>query len=153
MFINKEDLGSVIYDYQVDQITDGNDDLVMQACNAAIEEAKSYLTPNTDSTKWLDGRLLYDVESIFNKEGNDRHALVVQHCCTLAKWYIAELCNADFIYEKAKDRYDRATSWFTKVAAGTINVSSLPQLVRDETTAGDKQPFEFGSRAKFNHDY
>lgn len=153
MFINKADLGSVIYDYQVDQITDGNDDIVMQACDAAIEEAKSYLTPNTDSNKWLDGRLLYDVESIFNKEGNDRHALVVQYCCTLAKWYIADLCNADFIYEKAKDRYDRAVSWFTKVAAGTINVSSLPQLVRDETTAGDKQPFEFGSREKFNHDY
>lgn len=153
MFIEKEDLGSVLYDYQLDQITDGNDDLVAQACNAAVEEAKSYLTPNPDDKKWLDGRLLYDVETIFSKTGNDRHSLIVQHCCTLAKWHVAELCNADFIYEKAKDRYDRAIDWFTKVAKGTINVSSLPQLVRDDTTVGDKQPFEFGSRAKFNHDY
>lgn len=153
MFIEKADLGSVLYEYQIDQITDGNDDLVAQACNAAIEEAKSYLTPNPDSKQWLDGRLLYDVEAIFSKAGNDRHSLIVQHCCTMAKWYVAELCNADFIYEKAKERYDRAVDWFTKVAKGTINVSSLPQLVRDETTAGDKQPFEFGSRAKFNHDY
>lgn len=153
MFIEKADLGSVLYEYQIDQITDGNDDLVAQACNAAIEEAKSYLTPNVEDKKWLDGRLLYDVETIFSQEGNDRHSLIVQHCCTMAKWYVAELCNADFIYEKAKERYDRAVDWFTKVAKGTINVSSLPQLTRDETTAGDKQPFQFGSRAKFNHDY
>jgi phage gp36-like protein len=153
MFIEKIDLGSVLYEYQLDQITEGNDDLIAQACNAAIEEAKSYLTPNTDNNQWLDGRLLYDVETIFAATGNDRHSLVVQHCCTIAKWYVAELCNADFIYEKAKERYDRAIDWFTKVARGTINVSSLPQLVRDETTAGTKQPFEFGSRAKFNHDY
>lgn len=153
MFIGKEDLGSAIYDYQLDQITDGNDDLVAQACSAAIDEAKSYLTPNTDNTKWLDGRLLYDVEAIFSKSGNDRHSLIVQHCCTLAKWYVAELCNADFIYEKAKDRYDRAVAWFNKVAEGKINVSTLPQLVRDDITAGEKQPFEMGSREKFNHDY
>jgi hypothetical protein len=153
MFIEKKDLGTAMYEYQMDQITDGDDDIIAQACNAAIEEAKSYLTPNPDRKQWLDGRLLYDVEAIFSKEGDDRHSLVVQHCCTIAKWYVAELCNADFIYEKAKERYDRAIKWFDNVARGTINVSSLPQLVRDETTAGTKQPFEFGSRAKFNHDY
>ncbi|MBP4139634.1 phage protein Gp36 family protein [Flavobacterium geliluteum] len=152
MFIEKADLGSVLYDYQIDQITDGNDDLVAQACNSAIEEAKSYLTPNINDKKWLDGRLLYDVETIFSKTGNDRHSLIVQHCATMAKWYVAELCNADFIYEKAKERYDRAVDWFTKVAKGTINVSTLPQLVRDDTTAGEKQPFEMGSRVKFNHE-
>lgn len=153
MFIEKADLGSVLYEYQLDEITEGDDNLVSQACNAAIEEAKSYLTPNANSRQWLDGRLLYDVEAIFSATGNDRHSLVVQHCCTLAKWYVAELCNADFIYEKARERYDRAIKWFDNVARGTINVSTLPQLVRDETTAGEKQPFEFGSRTKFNHDY
>lgn len=153
MFIEKADLGSVLYEYQLDEITEGDDNLVLQACNAAIEEAKSYLTPNANNKQWLDGRLLYDVEAIFTATGNDRHSLVVQHCCTLAKWYVAELCNADFIYEKARERYDRAIKWFDNVARGTINVSTLPQLVRDETTAGEKQPFEFGSRAKFNHDY
>lgn len=153
MFIEKEDLGSVLYEYQLDQITDGNDDIVAQACSAAIEEAMSYLTPNPDNRAWLDGRFLYDVEAIFSATGDDRHSLIVQHCCTIAKWYVAELCNADFIYEKAKERYDRAIQWFTKIANGTINLKTLPKLVRDETTAGDKQPFQFGSRVKFNHDY
>ena len=153
MFINKEDLGNVLYVYQLDQITDGNDDIVAQACAAAVEEANSYLTANINTNTWLDGRILYDVDAIFSAAGNDRHSLIVQHCCTLAKWHIAELCNADFIYEKAKDRYDRAIDWFTKIAKGTINLTSLPQLVRDETTAGDKNPFEFGSNPKFNHQY
>lgn len=153
MFITKEDLGNVIYDYQLDQITEGDDNIVAQGIAAAIEEAKSYLTSNPEDKKWLDGRLLYDVEAIFNAEELDRNSLILQHCCTLAKWHIAELCNADFIYEKAKERYDRAIAWFTKIANGTINLSSLPQLVRNEETVGDKQPFEFGSRAKFNHDY
>ena len=153
MFIEKEDLGNVIYDYQLDQITDGDDNIVAQGIAAAVEEAKSYLTPNLNDKKWLDGRILYDVETIFNATELDRNSLILQHCCTLANWHIAQLCNADFIYEKAKDRYDRAISWFTKIATGTINLSTLPQLVRDEETAGDKQPFEFGSRTKFNHDY
>ena len=153
MFIEKEDLGNVIYDYQLDQITDGDDNIVAQGIAAAVEEAKSYLTPNLNDKKWLDGRILYDVETIFSATELDRNSLILQHCCTLAKWHIAQLCNADFIYEKAKDRYDRAIDWFTKIAKGTINLSTLPQLVRDEETAGDKQPFEFGSRKKFNHDY
>lgn len=153
MFITKDDLGNVIYDYQLDQITEGDDNIVNQGIAAAIEEAKSYLTPNPEDKKWLDGRLLYDVETIFSATGLDRNSLILQHCCTLAKWHIAELCNADFIYEKAKEHYDRAIAWFTKIANGTINLSSLPQLERTEESAGAKQPFEFGSRAKFNHDY
>lgn len=153
MFIVKEDLGNVIYDYQLDQITDGDDNIIAQGIAAAVEEAKSYLTPNINDRQWLNGRLLYDVEAIFSATELDRNSLILQHCCTLAKWHIAQLCNADFIYEKAKDRYDRAIDWFTKIAKGTINLSTLPQLVRDETTAGEKQPFEFGSRTKFNHDY
>lgn len=153
MFLEKQDLGNVIYDYQLDEITEGDDSIVLQAISAAIEEAKSYLTPNLNDRNWLDGRMLYDVETIFNANGLDRNSLILQHCCTLAKWHIAQLCNADFIYEKAKDRYDRAIDWFTKIAKGTINLSTLPQLVRDEQTAGEKQPFQFGSRQKFNHDY
>lgn len=153
MFLEKEDLGTVIYDYQLDEITEGDDGIVMQAMSAAIEEAKSYLTPNLNDRNWLDGRILYDVETIFNATELDRNSLILQHCCTLAKWHLAQLCNADFIYEKAKDRYDRAIDWFTKIAKGTINLTTLPQLVRDEQSAGDKQPFQFGSRTKFNHDY
>lgn len=153
MFLELDDLGTAMYGYQIEQITEGKEDIVLQAMLAAEEEAKSYLTPNVNKNEYLDGRLLYDVEAIFSATGLDRNSLILQHCATLAKWHIVELCNADIIYEQAKDRYDRAITWFTNIAKGVVNLTSLPQLVRDETTAGDKQPFEFGSRPKFNHDY
>jgi hypothetical protein len=152
MFLAKEDLGSVIYAYQIDQITEGNDDLVAQALVAAEEEAKSYLTPNINKLEALDGRILYDTETIFSASGLDRNALILQHCLTLAKFHIATLCNADFIYEQAKERYDRAIDWFTKLSKGTVVLTSLPKITLDDTNS-DRQPFSSGSRTKFNHDY
>ena len=152
MFLEKEDLGSVIYSYQVEQITEGDDNLIAQACSAGVEEAKSYLDSNLLNKKNFDGRLHYDVEGIFGAEGDDRNSLILQHCATLAKFHLSTLCNADFIYEQAKDRYDRAIDWFTKIAKGTINLTGLPQLtISDETN--ETQPFSMGSRSKFNHDY
>lgn len=152
MFLEKEDLGSVIYAYQIDQITEGNDDIVAQALAAAEEEAKSYLTANTNKLEMLDGRLIYDVETIFSAAGLDRNALILQHCLTLAKFHIATLCNADFIYEQAKERYDRAIDWFTKLSKGTVVLTSLPRITLDDTNS-ERQPFSAGSRIKFNHDY
>jgi hypothetical protein len=151
MFLAKIDLGSVIYSYQVDQITEGNDDLVLQALSAAEEEAKSYLTPNINSMNAFDGRVLYDTAAIFNASGLDRNALILQHCLTLAKFHIATLCNADFIYEQAKERYDRAIDWFTKLSKGTLVLTSLPKItITDQNNT--RQPFSSGSRAKFNHE-
>ena len=152
MFLTKLDLGSVIYAYQVDQITEGNDDLVAQALAAAEEEAKSYLTPNINKLESLDGRILYDTAVIFSAEGLDRNALILQHCLTLAKFHVATLCNADFIYEQAKERYDRAIDWFNKLSKGSLVLTSLPQITLDDTNS-TRQPFSSGSREKFNHEY
>jgi hypothetical protein len=151
MFIEKEDFGSVIYAYQVDQITEGNDDLVNQALSAGVEEAKSYLTANVNSLKTFDGRIVYDVDAIFSSTALDRNSLILQHCLTLAKFHLAVLCNADFIYEQAKERYDRAIDWFTKLAKGTVVLTSLPKISIEEST--ERNPFSSGSRTKFNHEY
>ncbi|MFE3849095.1 hypothetical protein ACFX5D_14070 [Flavobacterium sp. LB3P45] len=119
---------------------------------AAEEEAKSYLTPNTNKLETLDGRILYDTATIFSATALDRNSLILQHCLTLAKFHIATLCNADFIYEQAKERYDRAIDWFNKLAKGTVVLTSLPRIILDDTNS-DRQPFSSGSRTKFNHDY
>jgi len=141
MFLTKEDLGSAIYGYQVDQITEGNDDLVLQAIGAAIEEVGGYLK----------GASLYDVTAIFAATTTNRNALILTHTITIAKWYLVELCNADIIYEQAKDRYDRAVSWLIKLSKGTVVVSSLP-VVPIATGETETDTFGFGSRLKFNHD-
>lgn len=137
-----------MYGYQIEQITEGNDDITEMAMAAAEEEIRSYLTGN-NMIEWQDGRLQYDVEAILSATGTDRNALIVKHCVTITKWWIVELCNADVIYEQAKERYDRAIAWLRDLAKGTVTLSSLPQLNPEENT---REPFSFGSRAKFNHD-
>ncbi|PIF44912.1 phage gp36-like protein [Chryseobacterium sp. 52] len=152
MFANKEDLKNNIYNYQVDQITESDDSIVLQALNTAIIEAKSYLTGN-DKKEYLDGRPRYDVAAIFAATGSARNAIILTHTLTIAKWYIIDLCNVDILYEKAKDRYDRAIAWLNKLRKGEVNIDDLPQINTDTPTdTDDVFPFSFGSRQKFNHE-
>lgn len=148
MFLKKEDLPGTIYGYQLEQITEGNDDIVDIAMAAAEEEVRSYLTGN-NRTEWLDGRLQYDVNAILSAIGADRNPLILKHTVTIAKWWIVELCNADIIYEQTKERYDRAVDWLSKLSKGEVNLGSLPLLDNEQST---REPFSFGSRTKFNHE-
>lgn len=141
MFLSKEDLGSAIYGYQVDQITEGNDDLVLQAIGAAIQEVGGYLS----------GASLYDVPAIFATTGAQRNSLILAHTITVAKWYIVELCNADIIYEQAKERYDRAVAWLIKLSKGTVKLDSLP-IIPIADSSDESDTFGHGSRVKFIHD-
>lgn len=152
MFLNKQDLGSSIYGYQIDQITQQNDDLVLNAIAAAIDEVKSYLTGN-NQREWIDGRVVYDTEEIFKQTGAERNPLILAHTKTIAKWWLIELCNADVIYEHAKERYELSIDWLNKLANGEVTLSTLPVL--SESTTDDenqKEPFRVGSRRKFNHE-
>ncbi|MBW7838591.1 MAG: DUF1320 family protein [Chitinophagaceae bacterium] len=155
MFLEIRDLENSIYNYQIDQITEGDTDITLQAIAAAEQEVRSYLVAN-NMREWADGRLRYDVEAIFSATGNDRNALILSHTATIAKYYIIELCNADIIYEIAKERYDRAVAWLKDLAKGTINLDTLPQLPADGDQPGNGEestyPFFYGSREKFNHE-
>lgn len=151
MFLKKEDLKNNIYNYQVDQITEGDDTIVLQGLAAAEEECRSYLESNIYQKENQDGRLIYDVESIFGTSGTDRNPLILQHCITIAKYHIIQLSNVDILYEQAKERYDRAIDWLKQLAKGQITLKSLPTLeIADEDE--NLKPFSFGSRRKFNHE-
>lgn len=148
MFLNPTDLGTTIYQYQVDQITEGNEDLTLQGLSAAEEEVRSYLT----AVEWSDGRPKYDVTAIMSAEGSERNALLVRMTVTLAKFYIIELCNADIIYEIAKERYDRAVTWLKQLAREEIKLSTLPTTPEIDPDSDGTEPFIYGSREKFNHE-
>lgn len=153
-YITKQELGSTIYGYQIDQITEGNDDILNLAIEAATDEVRSYLTGNNQN-QWLDGRLIYDVDKIFATTNKQRNALIMGIVKTITKWWIVELCNADIIYEQAKDRYDRAVKYLKQLAKGEITLKTLP--IKQNTSANgkaanEKKPFHFGSRTKFNHE-
>lgn len=151
MFITVQELYTSIYEYQLQQIVDQNNDIALTAIATAEQEVRSYLTSN-NLKQWQDGRPRYDVELIFSTQVENRNALITQHVKTVALWYVCQLSNPDIIYEHIKERYDRAIDYLSKVSKGTVTLN-LPVLVENETDpANQKELFRFGSRTKFNHE-
>lgn len=151
MFLTEQDLESTIYGYQIEQITDGDDNIVNMAMAAAEEELRSYLSGNNKIENY-DGRLRYDVDAILSAVADARNPLIVKQAVVIAKYWIIDLCNADIIYEQAKERYDRSIKWLTDLRDGNVNLSTLPQLSPEDLEADERQPFSYGSRQKFNHE-
>lgn len=156
MYLQIEDLKNNIYNYQVEQITQGDESIVLQALDTAEQEVKSYFYIN-QKKEFLDGRKIYDVDKIFSAKGNDRNALLVSLCLSVAKWYIVDLCNADIIYQHAKERYDRAIEYLQKINKGEVSLGNVPTLQDTNQESPQKEnihnkPFSFGSRNKFNHE-
>jgi phage gp36-like protein len=151
MFITVQELNSVIYEYQLTQITEQNNDIALTAIATAEQEVRSYLTSN-NLKQWQDGRPRYDVDLIFSAQGENRNALIMQHVKTVAVWYVCQLSNPDIIYEHIKERYDRAIDYLNRISKGTVTLN-LPILVDSDTDpATQKELFRFGSRTKFNHE-
>ncbi len=154
MFATKNDFKNNIYEYQVDQITEGDDTIVLHSLQAATEEVSSYLSWN-NKKEYLDGRLHYDVQAIFDARGENRNPLILNHVITVAKYWLIDLANVDILFEEAKSRYDRSIDYLKQLNKGEITLSSLPIVNQDdsETTENDDiTPFVMGSRDKFNHE-
>ena len=69
MYLQIEDLKNNIYNYQVEQITQGDESIVLQALDTAEQEVKSYFYIN-QKKEFLDGRKIYDVDKTFSAKGN-----------------------------------------------------------------------------------
>lgn len=150
-FLVKEELKQVIYEYQLDQITENDDTIVEMAIETAIEEVKSYLTIN-EQHQFRDGRLIYDTDLIFSQTGTSRNSLILSLTKTVAEWWITQLCNAEIIYEQIKDRYDRAISYLKKLQSGEVSISTLPQSTAFDDSNPEAPQLIYGSRTKFNHE-
>lgn len=152
MFLEEKDLENSIYNYQVEQITEGNEQIVLEALATAEEEVRSYISLNNKRQKY-DGRLIYDVDKILSATGTARNPMIKNTMISIAKWHIVDLCNADVIYEQAKERYDRAITWLNKLSKGEITLSTLPVIEPTTNETDDSTaPFVYGSREKFNHE-
>lgn len=158
MFLTYAELKSVIYDYQLEEITEASPDIAEMAINAAVEEMKSYLNP-TGQVRWRDGRPRYDIGAIFGATGADRNALILELCKSVALYYVCRLANVDIIQERVKERYDRAVDWLEKVAGvgkyadAPAIAPDLPVLPPPAEADSPANAFRSGSRTKFNHDF
>jgi len=156
-FLTTDELKSVIYEYQLNQITEEDSDISVMAIDAAIEEIKSYLAPGGQK-RYQDGRKRYDVDAIFAAEDEERNALILAITKSIALYRICELANVDIIDEKVTRRYDRAVDWLEKVSAtgkyaGQQPLNApLPVLADPDPDEDESLPFRSGSREKFNHE-
>ncbi len=156
MFISPEELNTALYAYQIDEITEANSDIAQMAIDAAVEEMKSYLAPNSQ-TRWRDGRPRYDVAAIFEATAANRNPLIMELCKSIAVWYVCRLSNVDVIHEQVKERYNRAIEWLEKVA-GVGKYADAPALSPNLPLLADNpdnpiQPVRSGSHTKFIHDF
>lgn len=153
MFATIDDFKTHIYAYQLGQISEGDDDIILRALLAGEEEVKAYFYIN-HKKEYLDGRLHYDVDKIFSASATERNPLILNIVLTVSLWHFIMLCNADIIHEHIKERYDRAIDWLTKLNKGQISLGNLP--LKEEKSSGENkdkiESFIYGSRPKFNHE-
>jgi phage gp36-like protein len=138
MFIQADELKSVMYEYQLQQIVGNDATIVEMAINAAEQEAKSYLAVG------------YNCEQIFSAIGSNRNSLIVELVKDIALYKIVRLANVDIIYEKARERYDRAIEYLDRVASGKL----APNLPLKTNATGEPQTrLRSGSIPKFRHSF
>lgn len=136
MYISKEELKTHLYDYQVEQISEGDDSVVTAAIDTGVAEVKSYLANR------------YDVETIFAAEGDQRSSLVVEAVKVCAVWHLLMLSNVDAEYERYEKAYERTISYLKEVAEGLLT----PDLPYKETADGSPAgTIQIASQTKFQH--
>lgn len=155
MFITIEEMKSVLYSYQMNEIAENDTDIIEEGILAGISEVKSYFTASNQK-QWSDGRPQYDVNAIFGATGSQRDPLVLRMCKTVAAWNICELANVDIIYDHVKERYENVIRTLEKIA-GIGEYQNSPTLTpnlptKPETEVSNTKPFRYGSRKKFNHE-
>lgn len=138
MFISKDDIKTHLFDYQIDQITGGDDTIVSEAVSAATEEVKAYLAAR------------YDTAAIFAATGADRSALVLSLVKTVAVYRLLLLCNVDAIYERYETAYDKASQFLRQLAAGDL-VADLPY--KDTASGNPAGTIQITSNTKFTHNF
>lgn len=123
----------------------------LQADDTAIDQA--ILMAIQEATSYLNGK--YDCTRIFNAQGRERNPLVLEHCKSMAIWYLLRISNANYLFEKAKIYYDNAVAWFKLVAGvGESGRSIAPDLPLKKTEEGDTiSKIRMNSHPKFRHSF
>lgn len=137
-FLSSSEMNTHLYTENVQVITRGDDTITQAAIDAAVSEAKGYLSA-------------YDINTIFAATGSDRNTLLLTFVKDIAAWHLIVLCNAGTETTFRQDRYNRAISWLKAVQKGDI-AADLPKAKdADGNATGD--PIVYGSNDKRNQHF
>lgn len=108
-YLVKADLYTHIPQAEIDAITNNTDATVTAAINAAIAEAKSYLSRFNLAELFHDTTPLPADANLKNKVKD------------IACWHLVRLANPNISLELFKESYDDAVKWLTGCAKGLID--------------------------------
>ena len=108
MFIETNEMETVVADHQVQEITDYTPAILQQCIAAAVKRV----------SRLLSGR--YDVQKIFSATGEERDAELVEICKNIALWFLIRRCNVDILYSRVKETYDRDMAYLKELMKGDI---------------------------------
>lgn len=125
-FITHDQLKTHVYAGVSNAISKGDPTILQDAIDAAIGEAKGYLSR-------------YDTEYIFFNPDDDpeykKDPTLFMYVKTLAKWHFMQLANPNIDYEDAQTRYDRAILWLKDIQSGkVVMVDWKPAKVVEQST-------------------
>ena len=113
MYLTIPEIKTHLYNEVVKEITRVDDSIIQFAIDAAIDEAKGYLSA-------------YDVDKIFSAEGSNRNNVLLLFVKDIAVWHFIQLANPAVDMQLRYERYKKAIEWLDKVQRGSV-VPDLPQ--------------------------
>ena len=82
MFLNIQELQSVLYEYQMNDIAEGNDDVLQDAVDAAVSEVQTYLyASNVHSTSKCNFVCKVSQNVLKNKITASQNSIFLWACC------------------------------------------------------------------------
>ncbi|QEM13470.1 phage protein Gp36 family protein [Mucilaginibacter rubeus] len=115
-FISKDDLTSLMYEEDMDAITEGKDEEITGDTGAiaiGITEAKGYLNR-------------FDTAVLFAREENERDPLLVETCKSLALYYLTKKCAPNQNVKDIRAAANDARIWLAKVQSGKLTPIGWP---------------------------
>lgn len=165
MFLEIDEMKSVLYSYQMNEIAENDDDIIAEGIEAGVQEVKAYFETannrrnNGANTKQMHQNwVMYDIDAIFSAQADERNKFVLRLCKTVAAWNICELANVDIIYNHVHERYKNAIRTLERIAGYgdsehiPLIVSGLPMKEECPDNQNKPKPFRSGSREKFYHE-
>lgn len=139
-FITPEQLKTHVYAGVAQAISKGDDTIVQDAINAAIGEAKGYLSR-------------YDTLYIFqNPDDNPdykKDPTLFMYVKDIAKWHFIQLANPNIDYDAALVRYEKAIAWLKDIQSGkVVQVDWKPAIAEEHSTF-----FHYNSNRKRRQHY
>jgi hypothetical protein len=140
-FLIKEELKTVADIKIVDIITNLDDGIVTDIIDESIDKMKGYLSR------------FYDIDAIFDVEGDDRKKSVVKRLKDIVIYEIYERYTRDTNAVAAR-RYAETIDWLEKTYTGELGDRTLPSVPEDEEEKdGSSGDTRFGGNKRYSSIY